>query len=941
MDSCCVGLNSLFTDVDVAFLVDSEKKSTRFIDGKDSLRRIWEEIDPRLSDAMRLDLFFNEIIDTKDFGMFRQKYALFLSSEPEKQKCMKFRCKLCFRGEKGIFLVSFMRIKDNPCCFVLSLERMDEFLKDLPHEFADNVPDSQIWIKNFALGKFICFKYIDIRDCSQITVKSPGAQYETESGNYLDSLSAYIADNLHPDDVSRATLCIHPEHIRDYFKSHDDFADVFKFFLPDKSIGYLRLNITKGADDNHAVISFLDISKEYLEQFRKSKILSSLMSDYEALFVTEKDKNSIIPINVNEDFNKLMGFLDFGSKKLKPISYAEWLEIISEALVIVQDRAGFVNFVQNYDSFDMSESVSYSFKGLYKGHINHFLIKYFRLEDVSDKVIIAIKNDENDYKNRQIAIEKEEKHLQYMSIIEELGRDFEYIDYVSLCEDKAQDYSTMYRSSYLLSRMIPGWGQEIPFSQRLDLIRDYLVCEEDREEFYKHTRREYILANLHNEISYYVDFRANIAGKYQYFQLKFVRVTDTKGRVSAYVVGLLKFDEENRKMIALQERIREASQAKTEFLFNMSHDIRTPLNAILGFTDIALSKVNSADVVKDSLDKIKSSGDLLLKIINDILDMSRIESGTIVLNEEEHDVLLSFNDLKPSIMMMAKEKNIIIDFNIHRITNRYVYADTVRIERVFVNIICNAIKYTESGGRIRVNLCEIPSSRKGYGMYKFTCSDTGIGMSEEFVGHAFDEFAREENATVNGVVGTGLGLSVCKAITNLMSGKIYCRSVKGVGSTFTVELPLKLRTAEEKVGVTDITPGAKLMDFNGKRVLLAEDNELNREIFVNMLIKYGMTVDEAVNGAEALTKVTDNGPMYYDFVLMDIQMPVMNGYEATKEIRKRFGGSELPIFALSANAFVEDRAKSLEVGMNGHFSKPVIPNKFIEELSSYFESLND
>ena len=391
-------------------------------------------------------------------------------------------------------------------------------------------------------------------------------------------------------------------------------------------------------------------------------------------------------------------------------------------------------------------------------------------------------------------------------------------------------------------------------------------------------------------------------------------------------------DTINRK-IAEDAILKEANRAKTSFLFNMSHDIRTPMNAIVGFTNIALKHIEDRDKVVDSLEKTKQSSDLLLSLINSILDMSRIESGKATVEHDKVDIYESFTVIESTMNELAKTKDIDLNFEIGEIKDRYVYCDHNRCLRVFVNIISNAVKYTLDGGKVTAK-CEQIGKENGKGIYRYTFSDTGIGMSEEFQKHVFEEFSRERNSTTSGIQGTGLGLAVCKSFTELMGGTIECRSKQGAGTTFIVTFPFEIREKDETEEVTVAVTGSEF-DFKGKKVLLVEDNEMNREIAGEILGEEGIIIEEAEDGNIAVDILKEKGPDYYDFILMDIQMPIMNGYEATKMIRSMYPDSNIKIIALSANAFAEDKAASIAAGMNDHVAKPINVEELNKVMAKY------
>ena len=449
-----------------------------------------------------------------------------------------------------------------------------------------------------------------------------------------------------------------------------------------------------------------------------------------------------------------------------------------------------------------------------------------------------------------------------------------------------------------------------------------IIYPDDRDEILAITDPETISLKLGKEkkIDWY--YRQMVDGKPLHTRLRVVYKNDARKNV---IIGIFNAEEEvaAKKAEAQKQAAEAANQAKTEFLFNMSHDIRTPMNAITGFTNIAVREVNNPKKVLANLKKVQMASDMLLSLINDILDMSRIESGKTTLKKNKTDIQKIFDTIEPVLSTQASMKDIDLKFSIDNLKDRFVYADTQRLERVLVNIISNAIKYTGDNGFVEVSLSQNGQAKEGIGEYLFVIKDNGIGMSEEFQKTMFDEFTREENSTMSGVQGTGLGLALVKKLTDLMEGTITCESERGVGSTFTVTLDFEIGTEADIEEMIEEERSMESISFDEMRVLLAEDNELNRELATDILETEGFKVETAANGQIAVDKVNEHGPDYYDVVLMDIQMPVMDGYEATREIRRTVPNLKAPIIAVSANAFEEDKQKSLEAGVNAHVSKPI------------------
>ena len=379
-----------------------------------------------------------------------------------------------------------------------------------------------------------------------------------------------------------------------------------------------------------------------------------------------------------------------------------------------------------------------------------------------------------------------------------------------------------------------------------------------------------------------------------------------------------------KQMEALKEAqdANAANIAKTTFLNHMSHDIRTPMNAIVGFTDIAMKRKPDKEV-ENCLKKIRQSSEYLMTLINDVLDISRIESGKL----EYKPVPVDFRNMTDTVLSIARGyiENRDLNFCVSReeLKTPYVMADELRIREVLLNIISNAVKFTKDGGTISFAAENAPGNDENHIIVRYRISDTGIGMSEEFQTRIFDEFSQENDGARTSYKGTGLGMAIAKKYVDLMGGKIAVSSRQGVGSTFTVEIPLRiaeqvLTEKEEKL--------RKDMDLHGLHVLLAEDNDLNAEIAVSLLEEQGMIVTRAADGKSALLQFCNTAPGTFDLILMDIMMPEMNGYETTKAIRNlsnRPDGKEIPIIAMTANAFAEDVQAALDAGMDDHVAKPM------------------
>ena len=398
----------------------------------------------------------------------------------------------------------------------------------------------------------------------------------------------------------------------------------------------------------------------------------------------------------------------------------------------------------------------------------------------------------------------------------------------------------------------------------------------------------------------------------------------------------------NKLRVAAEDALKvaeSASKAKSTFLSNMSHDIRTPMNAIIGFATLALDDIRDGKKVEDYLSKILSSSKHLLGLINDILDMSRIESGKVVLEEQETDLVTTLQELQSIMEGQAKERKLKLHVDYSNLRDRHVYCDKTRLNQVMFNLLANAVKFTSEGGSIWLTMSQLEPTYEveDRAIYEIRVKDTGIGIDKAFIKHIFEPFERERTSTVSKIQGTGLGMAITKNIVDMMGGTIEVESQKGVGTEFIIRLELRLQ-AEAGVANEDGTKqhghAEGVAEFAGKRLLLAEDNELNREIACMLLSKYGFVIDTAENGQEAVDLVAASAPGYYDLVLMDIQMPVMDGHEATRKIRSLENKvlAKVPVVAMTANAFDEDRKAAKECGMNGFISKPIHMQEVVQAL---------
>ena len=670
--------------------------------------------------------------------------------------------------------------------------------------------------------------------------------------------------------------------------------------------------------------------------------------------------------------------------------------------------------------------------------------------------------------------ERIERERRQMELVHALTADYSIVCFFDLDTDTGNLLQMDNESASLLGDTFVG---EISLRRNMSHYIDNYVYEEDREMMRDAFSPGQLKENLANRKQYYANFRAIQDGEIKYSQLKAVRI-GTWDTSHGMVLGLRSVDAETRYEMEQKGLLEDAllqanraSKAKSTFLSNMSHDIRTPMNAIVGFTALAMTHIDHRDQVEEYLKKIMTSGNHLLSLINDILDMSRIESGKMHLDEKEYSLPDILHGLRNIILADIRAKQLELYIDAVDVINEEIYCDRLRLNQVLLNLLSNAIKYTGAGGIVTMRVTEKTGAPAGYAAFEFSIKDTGIGMSEEFIKHIFEPFERERNSTISGIQGTGLGMAITKNIIDMMNGSIEVKSEQGNGTEFIVSLTFRLNEVKKEAkdipelkncralvvdddfntcdsvsymlqqigmraewtlsgreavlrtrqalmrgdtycvyiidwllpdmngveitrrirkemgenvpiiiltaydwadiedeakeaGVTAFCSkplfmselrsclhsvvntdqespedGTKPRKLHSGRILLAEDNELNQEIATAILGEAGFQIEIAENGQIAVDMLSRSQPGYYQLILMDIQMPVMNGYDAAKAIRKLTDSrlASLPILAMTANAFEENRLEALKCGMNGHIAKPINIDLLFETLDNILD----
>ncbi len=403
------------------------------------------------------------------------------------------------------------------------------------------------------------------------------------------------------------------------------------------------------------------------------------------------------------------------------------------------------------------------------------------------------------------------------------------------------------------------------------------------------------------------------------------------GLLMLFVIDLIYLRHFYIKLKYLSKQAEMANKSKTDFLSTMSHDIRTPMNAIVGLTALTEKNIDNKDLVKEYNKKISLASNHLLTLINDILDISKVESGKIFLNPISFSIIELIDNLVNITEPMIKDKNIDFKLNLNDINHEYLFADKLRLNQIFMNILSNAIKYTDVSGSVTVDLIEEEIDNPDYVKLIYIVKDTGIGMSKEFMEKMYNPFIRETDSRINRVEGTGLGLAITKKMVDLMEGTIECESKEGVGTTFKISLDIKKDLEKDNKEVNDLSNDYSIIA--NMNILIAEDNDINYEIISEMLKSYNINTFRAIDGQKCLDIIKESEENEYDLIFMDIQMPKKNGLEVTKEIRLLDNwAKDIPIIAMTADAFSENINECLSVGMNGHIAKPIDINIVLNEI---------
>lgn len=677
-------------------------------------------------------------------------------------------------------------------------------------------------------------------------------------------------------------------------------------------------------------VDITDTMKQQEQLEEQLSVISAIADEYDYVGVYDIKKNKTKTIHVRSHIKELVDRVGERGSSFEDFRNGLLDKVYPEDRELFYENASPDRIMKNLQRFG---GYRFRVRFIYGGTDKYFRIQFSPSEANPNSVVVGAINVDDQVRS-EIARGEAEGYRKAQSFADAFLDSYVSAYYVDL-----NDFSHIVFHRNI--RIEEKYGH---YENFLESISEYIntdVYEKDRNEMIKAVNPDYIRARLQKEDKFSVYMRDISGSGVRWFRFDVNKGTDEDHVGMSFTDVTEKIQEDERIRVKLEDQQKElenalnlaesANRAKTVFLNSMSHDIRTPMNAIIGFTNLASKHIDKTEQVRDYLNKINQSSEHLLSLINDVLDMSRIESGKmdiIMTPESIADIMEVLQNIVASDVSRKKQH---FSIDIEGINDDCVVCDKLRLNQILLNLVSNAVKYTPEGGVISVAVRQFSSEKEGYGRYEFVVKDNGTGMTQEFASTIFEPFTREQTATVTGIQGTGLGMTITKSIVEMMGGSISLETQKGVGTQFTINLEFEISTEKTE-------KQAPLPEYNyaGKKVLLVEDNELNREIATEILTDSGFIVDTANDGTIAVSKMENADENTYDVILMDVQMPIMGGFEATKIIRKQNKtGAKIPIIAMTANAFEEDRKLALEAQMNDYIPKPIEIGKMLEIISKY------
>lgn len=711
---------------------------------------------------------------------------------------------------------------------------------------------------------------------------------------------------------------VHPED-----RNLDLFHSVFRLLGKD---GYHYVSESVEKEGNSILHGHISDMTEFIREKEQNNILSALTMDYTSLVLCDLKQDTVEVIKQ-----------DASCAEMNWDSYSESLNYFYDNILMKDSCPNYMDILSNGSlmrTLKEQGSLEWHFQIVpdENGISNLGARAVFLYEDLNHfKIIMGFRPIDE--------IVKREKVLELQrEIIEGLGKEYFSVLLLELDSGQIFSYREVGENGKRIADFCRKYGNQ--WCELLPAYADEIVTDESRENFLDQLSLD-ALCSKQDDFSMTYEFKTGDRIIYHQTRIAYVYKKD-RSRVA--VIGTRNIDDLIKKERMQEAKLKEAyivaeeaNKAKTDFLNNMSHDIRTPMNVILGYNEL-MKQYLTDPILVDYQNKIEQSGKLLLSIINNVLDMARIESGKMVVEERAEQIGLVVEEIESVFESSAQEKNIVFTTSVD-VDHTHVLWDGFKVREILMNLVGNAFKYTPEGGHIAIDVKELDCERSGYVRIQTQIKDTGIGMSEDYLPTLFDSFSREYNTTIGKVSGTGLGMAIVKNLVDMMDGEICVKSKLGEGTCFT--LTFEHRIADENSiewnQELDVLDEKSILE--GKRVLLVEDNELNAEIAMAILEQSGLVLDRVADGLACVNRLSEVDADLYDLILMDIQMPNMNGYEATRRIRQfeNVKKASIPILAMTANAFEEDKKMAIKAGMNGHISKPIDVSVLEKQIINIFK----
>lgn len=740
------------------------------------------------------------------------------------------------------------------------------------------------------------------------------------SEDFDESVMRYIKNDVLDADHEMMFQATSRRSLRNRLEREGSFTVDFR----DISTGQVRwhqMHVSKLNESDEILLGFADKHEQIVRGFVSARIFS----DFDALMVVDLDADVATAVKRSEEL-----FREKGNEQLYSKTIAHYMERFSGPVKEFWRSVSTVDSLKSYlNGEDRREYVyesEHSDSSVRWIRATFFVLERRNSVPVSVAIGFAELDSEQVHQikyNETIAQQKTALERNY-EVIAGTAAEYESIYHLDLTTKICRRYAVSENLDDI--RKMQDVHPENNIKQDIAAFAQNCVHPDYQKSIEEWCTVEFISNVLKDKTRWAKRFLRKFGDHYEWMEFVLMKSGEVDGKPSAATVGFRNVEkdvqEENRKQGDLEQALQmaqAASRAKTTFLNNVSHDIRTPMNAIIGYTGLAISHVDDTKQVKEYLTKIGQSSGHLLSLINDVLDMSRIESGKMNLNEKPENLSAIIRTLNDIVNADVLSKQLNFSVKSVDVNDETVVCDKLRLNQVLLNVVSNAIKYTPVGGSISLNVKEIAVTQTGYGCYEFRVKDNGMGMGEDFLKTIYDPFTRVNSSTISGIQGTGLGMSITKSIIDMMGGTIDISSKVNEGTEVTIVFNFKL--AE---GCKVTTEKEIRYDFTGKKIMLVEDNEMNREIATELLVEEGFVVKSVEDGIVAVAEMERAKPGDYDMILMDVQMPVMNGYEATRQIRAlKNGVQNIPIIAMTANVFEEDRKTALEAGMNDHAHKPI------------------